>query len=341
MKRFIVALCILLCPIQLIAGEIVNYPMDGNLVDIGPNSFNGKVVYGSVSQTRDRHGKYGGALYFNRDVVEISQLRNYDFGSELTISFWMNRRSSRNYMGIINNGYTTESFDVRMGRENNGTFIFAQSNWTDGRTSTSSRNIIQIGRWQHVAIVLDNGSSKMFIDGNLINESVTNPGSLAIINRPVIIGANANGRNHENFTGYLDDVVLYDEALSDEAILSIANDSYSSAYNIQLAPTISNPTVPASGGTVNYDLTFNNQETNPTSDFEIWSVVTLEDGHDIVVQLPSAISVAPGSSFTLNAHPITIGGWWPAGQHTFRWYVADPSKAGGNILSAKFTFIKN
>ncbi|BBN80523.1 hypothetical protein PA25_05080 [Pseudoalteromonas sp. A25] len=340
MYKFFITFFAILCTFKLVAAEIANYPMNGNLVDIGPNSFNGKVVYGSVSSARDRHGKIGGALSFGGDVVEIAQLRNYDFGSELTISFWMNRRSSQNYMGIINNGYTTESFDIRMGRENNGTFIFAQSNWTNGRTSVGSRNVIQIGRWHHVAIVLNNGSSKMFIDGNLIQEQVTNSGSLAIINRPVIIGANANGRNHENFVGYLDDIILFDEALSDEAVLSIANDSYSSAYNIQLAPTSPSPSVPLIGGSINYDLAFNNDSTNTTSDFNIWAVITLEDGQDIVVQPSTPISVAPGSTYLLSAQPITIDGWLPAGQHTFRWYVSDPSKTGGNILSAKFTFVK-
>lgn len=326
---------------QLSAAEIANYPMDGTLVDIGPNSFNGKLVYGSISSTSDRHGTFGGALNFNGDVVEITQLKNYDFGDKLTISFWMNRRSNQGYMGLINNGITTESFDIRMGRENNGTFIFAQSNWTDGRTSSSSRNVIQIGRWHHVAIVLNNGSSKMFIDGNLINEATTNPGSLAIINRPVIIGANANGKNHENFTGYLDDIIFYDTALSDEAILSISNDSYSSAYNIQLAPSIENPSVPVSGGIVSYDLAFNNEDTNLTSDFNIWGVVTLEDGQDLIVHPTTTINVAPGTSYIPNGSSFLVESWWPKGQHTFRWYISDPAKEGGNILSSKFTFIKN
>lgn len=253
----------------------------------------------------------------------------------------MKRTFRGNYMGLINNGYTTESFDIRMGRENNGSFIFAQSNWTNGRTSSSSRNVIQINRWHHVAIVLNKGSSKLYIDGNQINESVTAPGSLAVINRPVIIGANANGRNHENFIGHLDDIIFFDEALSDEAIRSVANDSYTSAYNIQLKPSIDNPSVPASGGSVNYDLTFNNDINNMSRDFNVWGVVTLEDGQDLVVQPKTSIQVSSGTSYSLVSQPINVESWWPAGQHTFRWYVADPSKAGGNILSSKMTFRKN
>ncbi|MCY7296619.1 LamG domain-containing protein [Alteromonas sp. a30] len=311
------------------------------MIDIGPNSYNGSVVYGSVSSARDRHGVFGGALSFSGDVVEIPQLRNYNFGSELTISFWMNRTVNTDYMGIINNGITTESFDVRMGRENNGTFLFAQSNWSDGRTSSSSRNVIRIGNWHHVAVVLNNGSSKMYIDGNFIHESVTNPGTLAVINRPVIIGANANGRNHENFRGFLDDVILFNEALSDEAVRSIANDSYSSAFNITLSPSVEAPSVPSTGGNINYDLSFNNDDTNTTSTFQTWGIVTLEDGQDIVVHPTSSINVAPGTSYTLSAQPFSVEEWWPAGQHTFRWYVSDPAEEGGNILSARFTFRKD
>lgn len=341
LNKIIVVFVLTIFSPHLLAAEIANYSMDGSLVDSGPLSYNGQNVYGSTYSTSDRHGKNGGAMRFSKSVVEIPQFRNYDFGDQLTISFWMKRTYKENYMGIINNGYTTESFDIRMGRENNGSFIFAQSNWDNGRTSSSSRNIIKINRWHHVAVVLNNGSSKMYIDGNFIHESNTAPGSLAVINRPVIIGANANGTNHANFTGSLDDIIFFNEALSPEAITSIANDSYSSAYNIQLEPTNPNPTVPSVGGTVNYDLVFNNDLVNTTSDFNIWAIMTLEDGQDVIIQPTSSISVPPGSSYSLNAEPISIDGWLPEGQHTFRWYVSDTAVDGGNILSAKFTIIKN
>ena len=177
--------------------------MDGSLVDSEPLSYNGKIFYGSTYSASDRHGKNGGAMRFNNSVVEIPQFRNYDFGDQLTFSFWMKRTSKLNYMGIINSGYTTESLDIRVGRENNGSFIFAQSNWDIGRTSSLSRNVIKINKWHHVAVVLNNGSSKMYVDGNFIHESNTGTGSLTVINTPGV-EANVYGTNHENFKGSLD-----------------------------------------------------------------------------------------------------------------------------------------
>ena len=285
-------------------------------------------------------------MRFYKTTVKIDGFRNYSFGNELTVSFWMKRNSISNhygreaYMGLINNGMGSQTFDIRMGREAGGTYLFSKSSWQNGTTFSSSTNDITIGKWHHVAVVLENGNSKLYIDGIFIRESLTEPGDLLTYNRPVILGANANGRDHENLNGALDDIIFFDRALSEEAITSIANDTYSEAYNISLSPVFPDPVAPSVGGQIEYNLTFNNEPTNPSSNFKVWKIITTKEGIDYPVSGLLDINVLPGSSYVANAEIIEIPDWLPPGQHVFRWYVSDPDKEGGNILSAKFTFTK-
>ncbi|WP_102797715.1 LamG domain-containing protein [Bowmanella denitrificans] len=330
---------------EVSAKIIAQYPMEGNFVDIGPYGFNGVVAWGNSSLTSDRHGEFK-AMQFYKTTIRVDGFRNYNFGNELTVSFWMKRSSIKNhygrdsYMGLINNGMGNQTFDIRMGREAGGSFLFAKSTWQNGSTSSSSTNDITIGKWHHVAVVLKDGSSKLYVDGRFIRESSTNPGDLLTYNRPVIFGANANGKDHENLNGALDDIIFFDRALSEEAIISIANDTYSEAYNISLSPTVPNPVVPSAGGQIEYNLTFNNESTNTSSDFKVWKIITTKDGIDYPVSNLLDINVLPGSSYVAQSEVIEVPSWLPAGQHVFRWYVSDPAKEGGNILSAKFTFTK-
>jgi len=88
-----------------------------------------------------------------------------------------------------------------------------------------------VGEWVHLAGTYDGETGKMslYVNGKPIGTQ-TRVGELRLdpesLNRPLIIGAELNGPNvdevENGFNGYVDEVRLYDRALADEEIKTLA-----------------------------------------------------------------------------------------------------------------------
>ncbi|MDO6684895.1 MULTISPECIES: LamG domain-containing protein [unclassified Agarivorans] len=343
MKKIISNFCwlltLLIFTLSVESAEIARYKLDGSPADSGPNVMNGR-LYGNVNPTTDRHGNTNSAMRFNGGLIQVDLFRNHDFGNQLTISFWMRRTSSSNYMGIINNGHSAKSFDIRMGRENGGTFLFANSQWGSGNLGVSSRNFINIGSWHHVAIVFNDGLARLYIDGQKLHENFIPPSSLSVFNTPLTIGSNGNGLGHEPFKGSLDDIWMFDEALSDTDIFALAQGTYQPTMQVKLELVSNQTDIPPSGGSITYNAEITNNIDNDTTDFIKWAVLTLPNGQDYPILSPEAINIAINDTTHYQNQTGNIPSWFPPGQYTYRFYVADPAKPNGNILNSYVTFKK-
>lgn len=321
------------------AGEIAHYQLDGNANDSGPLSLNG-VIVDKVSLGTDRFGNYGKSLRFNGGLIRIDGFRNYIFGNELTISVWIKRTVESGYMGIINNGFTRKSFDLRMGRENRGTFIFNQSDLTSGRVGVSSSGFITLDQWYNVVVTIKDGLSTLYINGQKLAENAVNPGDLITSNLPIIIGANSYGLGHAPFKGELDDIWLFNNALSDSDIVALYNGTYQPSYEVTAIPHSGQLDIPSSGGSMLYDVTMTHSGSTLNEDFKYWGIITLPTGEDYSVLLPESVSIPAGETVSLNNLELNIPAWFPDGEYTYRWYISDPSQPNGNILQSSFTFNK-
>ncbi len=338
LRKFIVISMTCFFTFNLPAAEIARYKLDGNAVDAGVNSLNGTVT-GNVYGTQDRFGKAASAMLFSGGLIKINHFANYNFGEKLSLSFWMRRDSASNYMGLVNNGLTSKSFDIRMGRENNGTYLFAKSDWSSGATSINSANFITIGQWHHIAYVADKGVVKLYVDGVLQMEKSIAAGNLKVVKAPVIVGSNAYGLTHEPFTGALDDLWFFDHALTESEVKSIHSGAFVPGYGISLSNTSAD--VVTAGDTLTYQVTLTNESELDSIDVESWAVLTFPTGEDMSLELPVSTTLLPAQSKGLNEISLNVPAWWPNGQYTLRSYIADPSKAKGNIQSSYFTFNKN
>ena len=84
------------------------------------------------------------------------------------------------------------------------------------------------GTWVHLAIVRDGADFTFYVDGNLVNSTpVTIPsGDMPTAAMPFFVGGEPGASATEHFKGGLDDVVIYNKALSPSEVVSVMNGTY-------------------------------------------------------------------------------------------------------------------
>jgi hypothetical protein len=85
----------------------------------------------------------------------------------------------------------------------------------------SGKTTVSFGQWHHVAAVYDGQKMSIYVDGKL-DASKPRSGPIATNNFSVCIGENIEN-NNRFFNGLIDDVRVYNYALSENEIAALAN----------------------------------------------------------------------------------------------------------------------
>ena len=204
-------------------GLVAYYPLDGDPADAGPDGYHGTVV-GTVTPATDRFGQPGGAYDFQGSNDYIT-LPSFQFGGALTVSAWL---------------YCDDVFDYNAGIFGcgNGTNNNVTQGITLGWRSTTGQTQFQIqgsgpiavlddgifpeGQWVHLVAVHDGvGTGTLYLNGELAASGALNPSSV-LSRTHQFIGSNNWPANNEEFDGRIDDVRLYNRALSHQEIACLA-----------------------------------------------------------------------------------------------------------------------
>jgi hypothetical protein len=175
-------------------------------------------------------GKFGKAVQLDGvdDYVQIAHNVNLCVTTEVTVSAWVyaernNGPGTEGYQGIVAKGnsphrsyslYTTTAGALHFSVGPNGVWI--------GPTSSTS---LPTKQWVHVAVKVEGGVIKFFINGVAAGTGgtgVTLPG--AADTSVVYIGRTAEGATR-SFQGMIDDVRIYDLALTDQQIKDLFNNA--------------------------------------------------------------------------------------------------------------------
>jgi len=194
-------------------GMVDWWPGEGNANDlIGTN--NGTLAGGVTFAP----GEVGQAFVFDgSDYVSIPDALSIDaLTNAMTVEAWIKvtQFSSQDWISIICKGDT--SWQLRR-YSTSSTLSF----WTDGLSNPElegNRNIND-GQWHHVAGVYDGTNKYIYVDGTLdVSEPAT--GTIAVNTQPLLLGDNA-GALQRNFDGLVDEVSIYNRALSAQEIQTI------------------------------------------------------------------------------------------------------------------------
>lgn len=200
------------------------FPLLGNINQQGASG----VSLTTSTATVDAAGKIGSCYYFSGSTYLAES--TYDWSSFNTSQFslccWYKEPSiASGNSQIICIGTNSGWNNIRIGllrRVTSGLPMFSVSDGTNAIqynfTATSTR--FAINTWNHIAVTYKNGTMCMYINGELDNTSTTSIVPALNSSQHLGIGAASNGA--EKLLGYLNDVRIYDHALSAAEVKEIA-----------------------------------------------------------------------------------------------------------------------
>ncbi len=202
-------------PESLMKGLVLRYSFDhdekGKVTDFSGNENHGK-AHGT---TWTPEGKVGGACRFpgNDNSIDLGN-RNFKGNPAITLSVWI--RPEPGYNTIFGKFYGSATREYKVYHSNQGVAFAANY---DDRTETPV-NSVPLNQWTHVVVVASEGHAFIYLNGKM-----TSKGRYEY---PMTEGANNLYIGHEEdvggvreFHGTIDEVMIYNRALSDDEVKQI------------------------------------------------------------------------------------------------------------------------
>ena len=250
-------------------------PLNGDLKNNGLSN----VTVTNNGATVDNNGKIGKCYSFDGtdDYMFVSPSFLSNSSTEWSYCCWMKLRSKQ-YGCLFCDRTTTSASGLAI--------FYYGSQWLvdDGtRWQFNARITLNVDTWYHVAVVVKKGVGKyLYVNGKL-DSSTTATGTPTIINTARFsIGASMNSATTVNanyFSGYLNDVRIYDHALSVNEVKEISKglichyklDGFNSGVNSNMLLNTPKSYTPTSY--LGYQLNFTeNLIANETYTLQLWDV---------------------------------------------------------------------
>jgi len=170
-------------------------------------------------QWQAEEGKMGGSLKFSgeEDAVRIPHSEDLVCREGITVAAWFKiPKFDRDYQAIVTKGDSA----WRLHREKNTGNISFVCEGLAGYHKVVSREEMDDGKWHHAAGIFDGQNVYLYIDGKL-DGMLEDPGMIAGSDDDVYIGDNAERRGR-TWNGWIDDVRIYNFALQEDEIASLA-----------------------------------------------------------------------------------------------------------------------
>jgi hypothetical protein len=201
--------------------RVAYYPFDGNAEDASGYNNHG-VVSGAVL-TEDWQGNPNSAYYFDGvdDYIRIQNHPSLNFQEEISVVIWMR----------IDEFFEREAHPVSHGNWENRwkvSITDTKIRWTvktdEGIKDLDSDNNVSSGIFYHTAFVYTENRMEIYINGQP-ESSTTWSGAILKTSIDFMIGQVLPGNSNYNFKGVIDDVSIYNYALSATEIADIYDQS--------------------------------------------------------------------------------------------------------------------
>ena len=205
---------------SIVDGLIAHWAFNGNANDVTGNGHNGTV--NGAGLTTDRFGNANSAYSFDgNDYIAAADSADFTLGSNpFTIAAW-----SKISAFSSDGGYYFMGHDEGPG--NTDKWIFFQGNSgikfitsPTGWVSLGTYNF-QVDDWHHLVVRRDGNLLTAFVDGVPIGDSVFSS-TIPNPSASFLIGDAESQHSGRNYRGAIDDVRIYDRALSSTEIQALA-----------------------------------------------------------------------------------------------------------------------
>ncbi|HVY08171.1 MAG TPA: LamG-like jellyroll fold domain-containing protein [Burkholderiales bacterium] len=218
----------------LVAAYSFNEGSGTKLTDVSGNGNNGTIS----GATWTTSGKFGSALTFNGSSakVTIPDAASLRLANGMTLEAWVYpTKAPTGWRAVVDKNvdgyYLMASTDV-------GNRVGTGGTWVAGNQNTIGPSALPINTWTHLAATFDGATVRLFVNGvQVASQAQTSP--LATTNGTLQIGADSYPT--EYFAGRIDEVRVYNRALSAADIVTDMNTAIGSAP----APDTTPPSAPA------------------------------------------------------------------------------------------------
>lgn len=221
--KYLISSILLLCCLSLARSQdmVASYPFDGNANDA--SSFeNDATVHGALL-TQDRFGNANNAFSFDGEQAYLLAPNADHLNSDYTtVSFWIRPNSlpEQGEVFLLSFGGWQERWKISL--PGHGKPVWTTNN-SSGISDMDSGdgNELAVGEWSHVAMVHDGTNDKVYINGALANTKAV-AGTMNSTTYPLGMGYDPIG-GALFFDGALDEVTIFNGALSDQEIADLYN----------------------------------------------------------------------------------------------------------------------
>jgi hypothetical protein len=221
---------VLLCSSAIVAhadittGLVAYYPFDGNANDASGHGNDG-VLVGGVGPTSDRYGR-NGAMHFDGvdGYISVADAPSLNPKNQVTVAYWIRVDGfGALWTPVVFKGDTSVGGNCFGGREytfwlNSNSYISASSAGDGGcHHAADSKAFAMVSRWNHVVEVIDRKTAHriyFYVNGKLLDQAADAYSSIYRSAAPLLIGWDFENVGAAHFHGVLDDLRIYNRALS-------------------------------------------------------------------------------------------------------------------------------
>ncbi len=200
-----------------IGSLIAYYPFNGNANDISGNQNNGTVFQAQL--VPDRNGALNSAYSFDgiNDYIEVTNSPALNFQKSITVDFWISIKAF----------YDREEYPISHGNWENRWKVSITNKkirWTiktdAGIKDLDSETGLSTGTMYNAAVTYNGSDMEIYLNGKL-DAFIEFSGLIMQTNIDLMIGQVLPGNINYNFNGILDDIRIYDYALSRDEIQNL------------------------------------------------------------------------------------------------------------------------
>jgi hypothetical protein len=222
---------------------VANYPLDGSAVDVSGNGFNG-TINGATSST-NRFGTTQSALNFNgtSDFINSGNPAAFNFPSNFTISAWVKLNGSQLAKYVVakyNGAGLPRSYGLATDALSARAYAFVSSP-TGTAVEALGGASLNDSKWHSLNFVYDNAVGiRLYVDGGVVASKAAVGYGPFTNNMPLTIGGLTTA---QFFGGQIDDVRIYDRALTTAEIDTLYRADISADLTVAAAIKLQVPTV--------------------------------------------------------------------------------------------------
>ena len=204
---------------------VAYYPFSGNGND--SSGFNNHGTVSGATLVDDRFGNPNSAYYFDgvNDFISVPNHPSINFRKEITVNFWMKVTQFFSREAYpISHGNWENRWKVSITNEGVRWTIKTDTTANNGVKDLDSQTQLVLDSLYMVTVLYDGSDFEIYLNGIL--DASSNWGGLILPTTiDLSIGQHLPGNNNYNFKGILDDIRIYNRALTLQEIQDIYNET--------------------------------------------------------------------------------------------------------------------